>query len=73
MLTLSRKELNIVALAALVFASLTFQLVDKVVSLVPVLNGLVDVADSNGLPSLLGYLLHVVVFALALKFVLPRM
>jgi len=74
MLTLTRKEINVVALAAVVFATLTYRVVDKVLGMIPVLGGLIpDTANDAGCPSVLGYLVHVVVFAVAVKFVLPRL
>lgn len=66
--------MNVVALAALVFASITYKVVDRVLSMVPVVGNLVgDVADGNGCPSTLGFVVHVIVFAAAVKYVLPRM
>jgi len=74
MLTLTRKEINVVALAAIIFATMTFSLVDKVIGMVPVLGGLLPpTANAAGCPTIVGYLLHVVVFAAAVKFVLPRL
>lgn len=70
---LSRKELAIVTLASVVFASITYRLVDKVVAMIPVVKDMVDVADDAGTPSQLGYIVHVVVFAMAVKWLLPRM
>lgn len=74
MMLLSRKELNLVALAAVVFASITYKIVDQVIAMVPVVGGLVgDVVDGNGCPSTIGFVVHVAVFAAAVKYVLPRM
>jgi hypothetical protein len=73
MMLLSRKEMNVVALAAVVFASITYKIVDQLLALVPVVGAFVDVADGNGCPSTFGFAVHVVVFALAIKYVLPRM
>lgn len=74
MMVLSRKEMNVVALAALVFASITYKVVDQVLGMIPIVNNLVpDIADANGCPSIVGFVVHVLVFALAVKYVLPRM
>lgn len=64
---LSRKEMNVVALAAVVFSAIVSNLVDQVVNLVPVVR---DLVPQEGLPR---YALQVVVFTLAIKYVLPRM
>ncbi len=71
---LSRKEMNVVALAALIFASITYRVVDQLIGMVPVVNQLVpDVASAGGCPSNVGFVVHVIVFAMAIKWVLPRM
>lgn len=71
---LSRKEMNVVALAAVVFASITYKVVDRLIAKLPIVNKLVqDVADERGCPSTAGFVVHIVVFALAIKYVLPRM
>lgn len=73
-MVLSRKEMNVVALAAVVFASITYKVVDQLLGLVPIVNQLVpDIADPKGCPSTVGFVLHVLVFALALKYLLPSM
>ena len=74
MMMLSRKEMNVVALAALVFASITYKVVDQALGMIPVVRDMVPaIADPQGCPSTLGFVVHVAVFALAVKYVLPRM
>lgn len=71
---LSRTEMNIVTLAAVVFASITYKVVDRVLGMIPIVNTLVpSIADPNGCPSTLGFVVHVIVFALGVKYILPRM
>ena len=64
---LSRKEMNVVALAAVVFSALVNDIVNQVVDMIPVVRTLVP---QTGAPR---YALQVVVFALAVKYVLPRL
>lgn len=73
MFKLSRNEINIVAMAAVVFASITYKFVDKVLGMLPIVNTFIPDMGSDGCPSTLGFIVHVVVFAAAVKFVLPRM
>ncbi len=70
---LSRSETKVVILAAVIFASLTYRVVDQIWAKLPVAKNLVDVADDKGCPSTLGWAVHVVVFAAAVKWVLPRL
>lgn len=68
-MTLSRTEMKIVALVAVVMASMTYKLVERVVAMVPVVKTLAPtLADPT-----MGLVAHVVVMALAVKYVLPRM
>ena len=74
MMMLSRKEMNVVALAAVNFASITYKVVNQALGMVPVVRNLVpNIADPAGCPSNLGFVVHVLVFAAAVKWVLPRM
>lgn len=74
MMVLSRTEMNIVAMATVVFASITYKVVDRALGMIPIVNKIVPaIADPNGCPSTFGYIVHVIVFALAVKYVLPRM
>lgn len=71
---LSQTEMKIVLLATIVFASITYKLVDQVIGMVPLVGTLFpEIADPNGCPSTIGFVVHVVVFAAAIKFILPRM
>ncbi len=66
---LSSAELKIVALSALVMASMTYRVLERAVSMVPVVKSLAPaLADPT-----MGLVANVALLVLAVKYVLPRL